>query len=453
MFKCTKCNREFSNISALRKHESRKTPCEPVLDNEKNSEFKCKYCNRSFKTAYNVRRHYQSCAAYQDKDLIIEHIMKKKAQKNNAHIKYVRKTHVGNNVSSFSGDQNHVTVGSHNTIHNTTNNYYGPVTFNYNNMTDLITKIIDVKGKNPSAAVSIRLQLLDIIKNNDTVELVNTVMNLAHNNNDYPEGKNIYMGSPNGKYREVLITFQGDKWVETGLDQVGITIRGEICEIIKIIYELEVNDSAATKCIDSISDVKEFSTNMSRVMIKKIKTFDLSINNPIGDVVRSRDLKKQVKVIDSEDESGTADDEKYETDADDEKSDNSDNVPKRSKKTKQVKPSHSPKNKQPVHAYQEILDNFNPKDISEDDEDDDEIAIKGNANTMSARDTVEEHVNTIDDKREFEDFNSNENSEEEKPNHSGMPVFTNTELYFLKAVGRKVPDENKKIKKEIKRNK
>jgi hypothetical protein len=428
---CEKCKKTFPSLTKLERHLRRKTPCEPIIASNNNYTFKCRSCNRIMSNDSNLKRHYRNCSAYNNPH-IVENVIENNGDNNVNGDKTVN--------ANIDGDKNNLIVGDHNTI----NNYNGPITFNCFNMGELVDKVMDLDGKNSTQAYNIRYQLRALIEQNDPKGLIEKLVSVIHDNNEYPNGKNIYVGSPDGKYGGMIITFQDDKWVETGADQIAIATWKELTKMFSNIPDIDMDDVETVKCINTL-ETDKFRRNLGAIVIFKAQNFGLSKKNPTEKVVKGSELKKPVNV--------ESDDEKSETDADDEKSDNSDNIPKQSKKTKQIKPSNSPKNKQPEPAYQEIIESSRQREISEDDDEDSEIAIKGNVNTMSARDTVEEHVNTIDDKREFEDFNSNENSEEEKPNHSGMPVFTNTELYFLKAVGRKVPDENKKIKKEIKRNK
>lgn len=433
---CPKCKKQFDSKYNLGRHLNRKTPCETIVESNDRSEFKCHFCKRIMSSKRNLKRHYNTCVAYQNTDFNIENNDNingnNNIENNGDDIVNGDKNSTGN--TTIDGNKNNVIVGDHNTI----NNYNGPITFNCFNMGELVDKVMDLDGKNSTHANNVRAQLRALIEQNDPKGLIEKLVSVIHDNNEYPNGKNIFVGSPDGKYGGMIITFQNDKWVETGADQIGITTWKELTKMFSNIPDIDMDDIETAKCINTL-ETDKFRRNLGAIVIFKAQHFGLSKKNPTEKVVKGSELKKPVSV--------ESDDEKSETDADDEKSDNSDNVQKRSKKTKQLKQPNSPKNKQPEPAYQEIIESSRQRDISEDDEDDDEIAIKGNANTMSARDTVEEHVNTIDDKREFEDFNSNENSEEDKPNHSGMPVFTNTELYFLKAVGRKIPGENKKNKK------
>lgn len=52
MFKCCKCNKEFSFESKLKVHQNRKTPC-----NLKKDELECKSCNLNFTRLFNMYKH------------------------------------------------------------------------------------------------------------------------------------------------------------------------------------------------------------------------------------------------------------------------------------------------------------------------------------------------------------------------------------------------------------
>jgi hypothetical protein len=59
MFRCDKCNREFSSKQSLQRHGARLLPCKPVTAGAK--KYCCKYCSQEFNHASNRCSHQHIC--------------------------------------------------------------------------------------------------------------------------------------------------------------------------------------------------------------------------------------------------------------------------------------------------------------------------------------------------------------------------------------------------------
>jgi DNA-directed RNA polymerase subunit RPC12/RpoP len=81
--KCEKCGKLFRAPSLLKRHLARKTPCEPIIDQDDEADtISCKYCGRQFTTRPSMIRHIkQSCKianSEEGMEKLVEHSLERK---------------------------------------------------------------------------------------------------------------------------------------------------------------------------------------------------------------------------------------------------------------------------------------------------------------------------------------------------------------------------------------
>lgn len=436
---CPKCDAIFKTTSNFNAHMRRKTPCERVIKTNMKSGFQCLGCNRSMSSRRSLSKHFETCGVY------IERIT------NNSNSTDILK-------NNSNGDNNDI---------NTVNNYNGPITFNYSNMQDLVDKIMNLKGKNKTDAGQIRGILRGLIYDNEPKELIERLIKFVHNNKNFPEGKNIFIGSQGSKYEDMLIIFQNNQWIQTNIDQVIIIAIAEVQKALSQLEDLDHTDRNTAKCIETLNDIK-FKLSLSMFMMKAIEKLELSKKNPDVDVIKGTELKKPVNVCDdsdteySETESGT-------------ESDTEEEVPIKTKKLKKLKVSQNPTTKTPqkpnianVKKYIEALISENKHDQPIAKINDTQIDFDEYLDEMQALEFYDYHECNVPirkpprqirivlctnlsefDRSNYEDAHSNYNSDDEdKPDHTGLPQFTGNELYFKELMG---SDYNEEVRDNVRR--
>jgi len=349
---------------------------------------------------------------------------------------------------------------------NSDTKYDGPVTFNCNNMRELVGNIMDTSGRNETSAKNTQLMLQGLVESNECDTLLKQIMNITHDNDEYPQGKNIFMGSPNGRYKNVLITFQNGEWKETGIDQVLKTSIVEAQKALSQLVDLDHTDENTAKCIESLNDARN-KMRLSFILMNNIRRFSLSKRNPDVKVIRGSELKSPVDVDDSDDETDDTE---------------SSEVIKPEKLEKPEKPKNLKKPETPKtpkkHTKSENIDMSNIKmgdGYAEYEQHLQEIRKLEYLEYLETRlSNIPKHTIVFCaalsdfDRLNYEDAYSEENSDNEnsknienletpeKPKLTGVPYFDNKEYYYVKIMrdadllpDLSVPKAPKKLKNPI----
>jgi hypothetical protein len=63
ILQCEKCNKKFKQNIDYKRHLSRKTPCEPIQGDmiNKIADNRCRFCGKTYKSKYSLKKHYKIC--------------------------------------------------------------------------------------------------------------------------------------------------------------------------------------------------------------------------------------------------------------------------------------------------------------------------------------------------------------------------------------------------------
>lgn len=235
---CPKCGRTFPSLTKLERHQRRKTPCSAIIDSKLESVFRCKSCNRILASRVGLTRHHRTCVVYQNA--------------------------INKKISNF----------------------------NYHDMQNFTFDII----KSPTNFIEDKIIIERLMTCETLGPLSCYLMKFIHDNEKFPECRNIFIGSF-GEHKNKIFTYQDGKWVETGLSQIGMVIYGEMFAVMLDRIGISVLNERIDRGIDKW-EFDKFNTEMRRALVGPIKQFKLSKNNPTDlPIIGSDTLEKQVNVL------------------------------------------------------------------------------------------------------------------------------------------------------------
>ena len=312
MFKCNKCKKEFSAKWEFNRHISRKTPCQPIVENNVGDPLACKFCGRKFSQKSTLNRHIKrSCVVYKNQELLFEHVANKKKedekkmrkiQEENAKLKRKLKKASKSSSSSISENSvnnnaeniNNTNNNTNNNINNTTiiNNHINitasMTSFDHGSMRSVINEFMDSKSLKAEDFLSM---IKSYLRKNNVEELAKIVLMTLHNNPDIPNGQNL-LHCNSGPYEGTLLSYQHNGWSETDVKYMTMTILGEICQIVgRMGYD--ENHKNTQKCVDTFNSgafVEEYCVDLLEV----VKKFDKSKKEPPKNVNEKKMIQSRI---------------------------------------------------------------------------------------------------------------------------------------------------------------
>lgn len=290
IYKCKRCKKPFPDKWKYDRHLARKTPCEPILDkdyvklkaNDKNGGV-CVYCNRKMSNSYALNRHYETCKAYNDGNLVVAHVMKKQKDQIKNHKKKVKelakeldelKSALTNPSVSISQTQN-----NYNSV---TNNFNGPIIFGQSQMSEFLAHILNSE-EHALIVEMLKNRVGSMLRKNKPLEIVNDVMAFTHDNDQLPQGKNMFMATK-GKYKNMIVTLQETGWAATNLSAVLSITKGEVVSVVRHV-PFDPEHPKTKKCVDTFNDSEFIDQDIGPTVEAKVRGFDLSKNNPTTAII------------------------------------------------------------------------------------------------------------------------------------------------------------------------
>ncbi len=197
---CPKCELVFNNRTLYNRHMNRKTPCDLVIDEYDNTKCRCIYCNRTYSTKSSLTRHLKVCKIKNGgTEYLAKTIHKYKANNNtsNSNIKAISSININNNKNSKINVNSKIVLKR-------------PVILNF---LDSATpkKLID-----KSFTDDVKRRICMYIANNKIKKAAGLIVDTLHNNDDVPEGRNLFYSNTYNRY----IIYRRPVWRMVNLDIV-----------------------------------------------------------------------------------------------------------------------------------------------------------------------------------------------------------------------------------------
>lgn len=296
IYKCKSCKKPFPDKWKYERHLARKTPCEPILDkdyvklkaNDKNGGV-CVYCNRKMSNSFALKRHYESCKAYNDGDLVVAHVMKKQKDIAKTHKKKVKdlakeidelKNALTNPSLSISQTQTQTQTNYNNFTNNI--NINGPIIFGHSQMSEFLKHVLNSE-EHTLLVEMFKNRIGNMLRKNKPLEIVSDVIAFTHDNDQLPQGKNMFMATK-GKYKNMIVTLQEDGWLATNLSAILSVAKGEVISVVRHI-PFDPEHAKTKKCVDTFNDSEFIDQDIGMVVESSVRKFELSKNNPTTQIL------------------------------------------------------------------------------------------------------------------------------------------------------------------------
>ena len=277
IYKCEKCNKQFTKKTAYASHSMRISPC--IKDNNINNE--CFYCHKTYSNKHNLKAHINICKKFiennnQNHMKELEKILEKKYEERIIELnkKFEEK---------FEELEKKIESSSEKEINNIT------LTENDNSITNNTTNIFNIfsAGKEDLSRLT-QEEIIKICTSGTYYPIV--AAEIIHCNEKYPEFQNFLISNLRSATGQVLIN---DKWVTKSQDEILSTLlKVDKNHGSTLRKDLTVEDKLKIK-LESTKD--EIDTNECKEHMKeKIKNKLHSASKMI-----SRNKKKLEKVIDN----------------------------------------------------------------------------------------------------------------------------------------------------------
>ena len=224
LYKCNNCNYSTNRKSNFLSHINRRSPCVKENLDDASLEFsdstlskdgkifKCDKCNKEFSTKWNLKRHLGSCNNIDNGTLKCEicQIEFTSVRSKNKHKRTVAciPIHLQNNINN---NVNNIT--NHNTTTNNNNNHNNTLNITNNNIQNNI--VVNAFGKeNYDYLLDENHRLKKIIENKDA--FMQKMITLVHFDKEHPENHNIMMTNMQSKHVHV---YDGQKFVKALKEQ------------------------------------------------------------------------------------------------------------------------------------------------------------------------------------------------------------------------------------------
>lgn len=324
MKSCEKCGIQFENEWKYQRHLSRKTPCDLII--EKNDEFAenmCRSCGHDFSNVYNLKRHLQTCAIHNDIKLQVKIQIEKEyrrkikeLEEENKMLKQelveLKPTDASVNID-VDGDHNNLT------LENNVNIYNGDILcFDKESVRELLDILLTEKNGNREQVMKIKEKFREHLSSGNIEGLITYMMNMVHDNDDLPQGKNIFK-SKSGPHKDSYIVMGKNGWYKSDPEEVLEIYKAETIKLVGM-TSWEPETPKSQRFIDNFNN-GDSDERASIAVDKVVSKFKLSKKNP------------KVKIV----ERPESDESSYESDSDDD-------TPPRKNTKKKVLPKPSIKN-------------------------------------------------------------------------------------------------------------
>jgi uncharacterized protein Yka (UPF0111/DUF47 family) len=294
-YKCKRCKKPFPDKWKYERHLARKTPCEPILDkdyaklkaNDKKGTV-CAYCNRKMSNSYALKRHYESCRAYNDGDLVVAHVMRKQKDQMKNHKKTIKDLSKEiDELKSAISNSSSLSISHVQTNYNSTNvtnnfNINGPIIFGQEQMTEFLSYILNSQ-EHALLVDALKNKVGNMLRKNKPLEIVSDVMAFTHDNDQLPQGKNMFMATK-GKYKNMIVTLQECGWVATNVSTILAITKGEVVSVVRRI-PFDPEHEKTKKCVDTFNNTEFIDHDIGPTVETSIRKFELSKNNPTKDIL------------------------------------------------------------------------------------------------------------------------------------------------------------------------
>lgn len=242
----------FDRPYLLEKHLERKTPCDAIMEIVKynTSANICQYCRRSYTTLGSLKRHQQTACKILNGGM--ELLAQETIRRENLELKtemgemkkimrhLIKKSEHSRNSQDIIGNTNNIT---NNTI--TQNN--NSLILNFNPV-----RLVDFTEHDSRDLVQICLtdddlsRIGSLVCNRKTKEAAKLIIHRIHNNEDHPEGMNIFYSASTGRY----MAYIDPQWGPVALKMVLKIIQTEVIRGISMASWEETENDLQSKVVD-----------------------------------------------------------------------------------------------------------------------------------------------------------------------------------------------------------
>jgi hypothetical protein len=314
--KCRKCGRCFDRKWNYERHIAKEKPCDiivPSLDDEECEDTKCKFCGRVYSDKYVMITHMENCRVRNRPALADEYEYKKKyEQLKREHEEYIKNnpppptndtSASSTNVPTINGDHNNQTINNHNnnTIYNG-----NVIIFDKDAVKELVDQVRSKKNGNKGRARTIEATVLSYLSNGDMGGLLGYLMHTLHNNDDYPQGKNIFK-SKSGPHKGCFAVLSAAGWCIADMPRVLEISKSETIRFIGVL-NWEPDSPEAKLFVEKFNDGR-LDAKAFRTLDKTISQFKLSKKNPDVKIADRPDTDDEDASSDSSNSSDSSEEE------------------------------------------------------------------------------------------------------------------------------------------------
>lgn len=312
--KCKKCGRCFDRKWNYERHIAKEIPCDIIVqnDDEDHEDSKCKFCGRIYSDKYVMITHMENCRVRNRPYLAEEHEYKKKyEQLKQEHEEYIKNNPpLPTNDTSSNNTGTPAIKGDHNSHNNQTvnNNIYNGnvIIFDKDAVKELVDQVRSKKNGNKGRARTIEATVLSYLSNGDMGGLLGYLMHTLHNNDDYPQGKNIFK-SKSGPHKGCFAVLSAAGWCIADMPRVLEISKSETIRFIGVL-NWEPDSPEAKLFVEKFNDGR-LDAKAFRTLDKTISQFKLSKKNPDVKIADRPDTDDEDASSDSSDSSDSSEEE------------------------------------------------------------------------------------------------------------------------------------------------
>lgn len=285
MKNCEKCGSQFENEWKYQRHISRKTPCDLVIERDDEiTETTCKFCGRELSNMFSYHRHAKSCQIKNDLKRLIEFEYQRKIkelEEENRLLKLEIQAHADVAVNldvDIDGDYNNLNVQNNNNNNNNVNIYNGDILcFDKESVRELLDILLTEKNGNREQVMKIKEKFREHLSSGNIEGLITYMMNMVHDNDDLPQGKNIFK-SKSGPHKDSYIVMGKNGWYKSDPEEVLEIYKAETIKLVGM-TSWEPETPKSQRFIDNFNS-GDSDEKASIAVDKVVSKFKLSKKNP-----------------------------------------------------------------------------------------------------------------------------------------------------------------------------